>query len=308
MPSRFTSKDMKGFYFYFFAWCVISARIIMEFSVAHMPHRYFLYFHHLFWFYSAFLIYMIFFRYIAGVKADKITQFTLATPIIWTPILVHILSTSSVMRLNYLLHNDLYTSFLHIVSFMFLHPKNYSMAPELISLFVGTLFVSYYLSRSIIKSILTTVASYTTLMLVIATIWIGPDKFKAPIFIFHSIIQPHLFFASYHMINTFMLLFILFAPEIKRYLFPTIFRLKTAITTSALFAIFYGHLIFMVPSLYGKTPTTADMLILFIHPLIYSLFVMAWRTRFWGVRLFMSTITVMSLIVIIPLFIGSHIR
>ena len=299
---------MQGFYFYLIAWFVISARFLMEISIANMPHRYFLYFHHQFWFYSAFVVYMIFFRYITGLKSDKIMRFTLATPLLWIPILVHFITGNKVMRVNYLYHDNLATYLSHIASFMWFHPRNHLLSPELITLFVGALALSYYLSRSILKSVVTASLAYLTLMVGLATIWVGPEKFKAPVFQFPSTIQPHLFFASNYIIITFLLITILFAPEIKRHLFPTVFRLKTAIITSALFAIFYGYLIFMVPSLYGKTPTTADTIILFIHPLIYSLFTISWRTRFWGFRLFMSVITIMSLTVIIPLFIGSHIR
>ena len=308
MLAQWKTKDMQGFYLYLFAWFVISARFLMEISIAHMPYRYFLYFHHQFWFYAAFLVYMIFFRYVTGLKSDRIMRFTLATPILWIPILVHFLTDNKVMRVNYLFHDNLQTYVYHIATFMLFHPKNHLLAPELITLFLGALFLSYYLSKSIVKSLITTSVAYMILMTGLATIWFGPNQFKAPVFKFPSTIQPHLFFASNYMIITFFLITILFAPEIKRHILPTILTLKTAIITMVIFTLFYLHLIFFVPSLYGKTPSTADTVILFIHPLIYALFAVVLRGKFRGVQLFMGIITAMSLTIIIPLFMGSHIR
>jgi len=308
MLKSLKTKDMQGFYLYLVGWFVISARFLMEISVGHMPHRYFLYFHHQFWFYSAFLAYMIFFRYIIGIRSDKIMRFALATPVVWIPILVHFITHNKVMKVNYLQMTDIKTYLLDIATFMMFHHRNYLMAPELITIFVGTLFLSYYISRSVVKSIITTTMSYLTLTLWLATIFVGPDQFKTPLFKVPSSIQPHLFFTSYHMINTFILITILFAPEIKRHILPTILTVKTALTTAVIFSLFYLHLIFFVPTLYGKTPSTADTIILAIHPLIYSLFVVVLRGKFRGIQLFMSVITAMSLTIIIPLFIGSHIR
>lgn len=301
-PSNFNNNSLRAFYFFLFAWVIISFRIFLEFSISNMSNHYFLYFHHLFWFFSIFLMYMVFFRYIIKVKPYNILRFLLITPILLIPIIVYFLHGDEVMHMNYLAPHTIYTYFYHILTFMFYHSDNYFMGPELLTLFIGTAILSYYISRNILKSFYTTISTYLTLMILHATVIIGPDTSKDTLFNFKNTMDHQLAFASIYLTIIFLYLFILFYNEIKVYFFPIIITYKSILATIFIFLVFYSCLLSFPPLRYGEPPTTADMIVLSIHPFIYSFLFIALQGKFLSVKLFLLIMTGMSLALVIALF------
>ncbi len=301
--SKRLSSDMRFFLFYVLAFSIITVRTIAEFSIGHLSPHYILFFHHDFWFFQVFLMYLVVFRYVVGVPVRALPRLTFLFPVIWLPIIAQLVWFHRPIRVNYLSFRSVHY-WRDIVTLMYFHSKNYSVFLELGLVLTGTALLAWLLSKSVFRSVSAAVISYLILTVVHGTIWIGPMTFKEPFFKVHTTVHPHIFLSSFFFALIFLYLFILFLPEIKRYLVKQLFSLATIVVFVVVFAMFYAVLFGVVG--YGQNHhfVAADMVVLIGHPFCYALAVTAWKTPYRGFAFFMTFLSVLSAASLFPLFAG----
>lgn len=297
-----SNSNISSFYIFVFAWFIISLRFVLEVYVANISNCYFLYFHHQFWFYAVFLLYMTILRYILKIGVNKILLFPLVTPILLLPIFINFFLEEKAMSINYIAPDNIYHYLYHIITFMFFHSHNHTISFELLFLFIGLATLSYLITHNIFKSFIFAILAYILPTILYGTLIIAPEAFSKSIFIFSSHIDQHAIIASIFLIMMFVTLFVLFWFEIQKFLLNYILNYTTLMISISIFLLFYTFFIVFPPIRYNQTPTFADMIVLSIHPFIYSILFIALRGKFLSVKLFLLVMTGMSLALVIALF------
>ncbi|MFO7736774.1 MAG: hypothetical protein R6W70_11250 [bacterium] len=114
--------------------------------------------HHFFWYLSAFVFYLLCFRFIAGMKIKHLHRLSFAAPVVWIP-LIHSLLSGQSLQLDYLRGNPEYI-FRQMLTLMYGHPANHHFFYELLILGVGIAVITFIVSRSFFLTVLNTIAAF----------------------------------------------------------------------------------------------------------------------------------------------------
>ena len=197
------------------------------------------------WYSSCFVMGLVWFRYIAKAPLGRALYIVLAAVGLWVPI-VNVGLVGAQIHFTFLSYSDP-TLLASVLSLMYLSPINHYMFNEFWVMAIGILVVAYRFSGSIIRSLVTTLCIYLSLIFVQAFIYICSEALC--VFVVKSSIFNPIFICFYFAVLLCVWLCVLLFPELRAYAHaPTSIFTKAHATGAFLFLILCTLVNFLISS------------------------------------------------------------
>ncbi len=224
----------------------------------------FLLLHWLFWYFSAFLIVFIIFKYFLKAEMDKIVYLSISSLIILLPMAYAVILNNKI-DLSYLDFSNVNNSIKNILTLFYFDSKNYVFFPEMVFILLGGFVFSFLYSKKIIKSIINTLISYLSIGLFIGFVYICSASFCL-INTYSNILDSY--FVFYWICFSFVLLFVLLFKEIILFFKNNKFLNKTNLI------IYFLSTFFVLMSVIFKSIYLIDwFLVCFSYSILYFIFI-----------------------------------
>ncbi len=193
---------------------LISARVYIEAAVLNSFFSTFVLFHHLFWFISVLLWFMISLRYIGKMKRAYLPYLSFAGILTYIPMIYKYIDKGDAV-LEYIYTRDVIEAANFVFLLMYNHPKNFYMFPELLLLLLGLIVVAWFSSRSVFRVLGVVLFGFFGSML-IGFYWVGKATSKFSYIKLETAMPNHLFLSVIFYLFSLLLALILFYPEIRK--------------------------------------------------------------------------------------------
>lgn len=280
------SPDKKTLAFFVLFCSVILSRNFLETAVVSKRFflTYFTIFHHFFWYNFIFLWYCICFRYIAGMKREKLPYLMLGAPLVLIPV-IYSAVTGLRLQTGYMSGIPLSEIIFHIATLNYFYPENRSFFIELLILGLFIAALSYFISKSVLKSIINLFFAFYGSFFIGGLHLFGVVPTKAYIKL-DSLLLNHQLLALIYYFFTVAAIGVLFLPEIKSELNFKALPKYIAFYIPVML-IYYLILVYFFFSRLDAVPGLLDQLLLFLPFLSMACFlpVMINRNLLSGYRL-----------------------
>jgi len=213
--------------------------------------------HRFLWYTYVFLFFSMCYRRILHAPFEKLNLLALGGVILFIPPFYALLGGHE-FRLNYLVSSDPFEIARELLTLHYGHEKNFLMFPELLTLLIGTIGISWYFSRSIPKTILNTVIAFYGAFLSAGLCWFSVDPKHDAVFRLESMFRPQQFYALQFLSLSLIVLAVLLLPEILRSL-RDLLSLRGAVAVIAGIVFWYALFIGVVVPPYDRPFTGVDL-------------------------------------------------
>ena len=293
--------------FLFFA-LVILTRNFLETAVFSKKYflAYFVVIHHFFWYLSTFLYYSAIFKYISGLKRDKVPYLAFATPIVWIPLL-HSFIVSEPLKLEYLRGKSFSEVMYQITILMYGHPTNHHFFYEILLLLIGFFVLSWMISKSVVRTILSVVIGYYGSIIVGGLHLFGVFPTSKAFIRIHTSFRNHQLMALIFYTSALTLFIVHLYPDIKSYF--TKDKVKQLLKYLAISYIPYLlFLLFGFKIFYKKSLMLTDNFLL-ISPYIsifFFFYLLKEKSLPKGFKVFLRFFAVTAALIFFPLLFGMY--
>lgn len=285
-----------------FLFSVIFSRVYLETAIfAKKPFfSYFVATHHCAWFTFVFFYFALCARYILGLKAGRIPYLALLSPVIYVP-LIHAWISDENLRLQYL-RGDFSKIVFDIATFYWFSEKDSQFFFEMIALFIAFVALSYFISRSVMRTILNTVVGFYGSMFLAGIQFFGVAPRTQAVFKIHTIFKNHVFLSLVYFTAVIIAFSICFAPEIK-----TIVKRDLKALGVALCAGFFSTIVMF--DFLQKQLNIADLILLTVtcSTAVGSAVLLQKETNLPGGRFFPFVFSVFPLVLILGIIFGNKV-
>ena len=198
-----------------FLFCVIFSRVYLETEIfAKKPFfSYFVATHHCAWFTFVFFYFALCARYILGLKPDRIPYLALLSPVIYVP-LIHAKIAGTPLKLQYM-RGDFSKILFDIVTFYRFSEQDSQFFFEMIALFIAFAALSYFISRSVTRTILNIIIGFYGSMFLAGIQLFGVAPRTQAVFKINTVFKNHVFLSLVYFTAVIIVFSICFFPEIK---------------------------------------------------------------------------------------------
>lgn len=285
-----------------FLFSVIFSRVYLETAIfAKKPFfSYFVATHHCAWFTFVFFYFALCARYILGLKAGRIPYLALLSPVIYVP-LIHAWISDENLRLQYL-RGDFSKIVFDIATFYWFSEKDSQFFFEMITLLIAFVALSYFISRSVAKTILNIIAGFYGSMFLAGIQFFGVAPRTQAVFKIHTIFKNHVFLSLVYFTAVIIAFSICFAPEIK-----TIVKRDLKALGVALCAGFFSTIVMF--DFLQKQLNIADLILLTVtcSTAVGSAVLLQKETNLPGGRFFPFVFSVFPLVLILGIIFGNKV-
>ncbi|MBR6422860.1 hypothetical protein IKS86_09145 [bacterium] len=200
---------------FIFLFLVIFSRVYLETAIfAKKPFfSYFVATHHCAWFTFVFFYFALCARYILGLKVDRIPYLALLSPVIYVP-LIHAKIAETPLKLQYL-RGDFSKIVFDIATFYWFSEQDSQFFFEMIALLIAFVALSYFISRSVKRTLLNIVVGFYGSMFLAGIQFFGVAPRTKAVFKIHTVFKNHVFLSLVYFTAVILAFSICFAPEIK---------------------------------------------------------------------------------------------
>lgn len=200
---------------FIFLFLVIFSRVYLETAIfAKKPFfSYFVATHHCAWFTFVFFYFALCARYILGLKTDRIPYLALLSPVIYVP-LIHAKIAETPLKLQYL-RGDFSKIVFDIATFYWFSERDSQFFFEMIALLIAFIALSYFISRSVKRTVLNIVVGFYGSMFLAGIQFFGVAPRTMAVFKIHTVFKNHVFLSLVYFTAVMIAFSICFAPEIK---------------------------------------------------------------------------------------------
>ncbi len=285
-----------------FLFSVIFSRVYLETAIfAKKPFfSYFVATHHCAWFTFVFFYFALCARYILGLKASRIPYLALLSPVIYVP-LIHAWISDENLRLQYL-RGDFSKIVFDIATFYWFSEKDSQFFFEMIALFIAFVALSYFISRSVAKTILNIIAGFYGSMFLAGIQFFGVAPRTQAVFKIHTVFKNHVFLSLVYFTAVIIAFSICFFPEIK-----TLVKRDLKALGMALCAGFFSTIVMF--DFLQKQLNIADLILLTVtcSTAVGSAVLLQKDTDLPGNRFFPLVFLAFSLILILGIIFGNKV-
>lgn len=289
-------------FLFVFLFSVIFSRVYLETAIfAKKPFfSYFVATHHCAWFTFVFFYFALCARYILGLKAGRIPYLALLSPVIYVP-LIHAWISDENLRLQYL-RGDFSKIVFDIATFYWFSEKDSQFFFEMITLLIAFVALSYFISRSVAKTILNIIAGFYGSMFLAGIQFFGVAPRTQAVFKIHTIFKNHVFLSLVYFTAVIIAFSICFAPEIK-----TIVKRDLKALGVALCAGFFSTIVMF--DFLQKQLNIADLILLTVtcSTAVGSAVLLQKETNLPGGRFFPFVFSVFPLVLILGIIFGNKV-
>ena len=200
---------------FIFLFCVIFSRVYLETAIfAKKPFfSYFVATHHCAWFTFVFFYFALCARHILGLKPEKIPYLALLSPVIYVP-LIHAWISDENLRLQYL-RGDFSKIVFDMATFYWFSEKDSQFFFEMIALLIAFIALSYFISRSVVRTIINIIVGFYGSMFLAGIQFFGVAPRTQAVFKIHTVFKNHVFLSLIYFSAVVIAFTICFFPEIK---------------------------------------------------------------------------------------------
>ena len=200
---------------FIFLFLVIFSRVYLETAIfAKKPFfSYFVATHHCSWFTFVFFYFALCARYILGLKVDRIPYLALLSPVIYVP-LIHAKIAGTPLKLQYM-RGDFSKIVFDTFTFYRFSEQDSQFFFEMIALFIAFVALSYFISRSVKRTILNIIVGFYGSMFLAGVQFFGVAPRTKAVFKIHTVLKNHVFLSLVYFTAVIIAFSICFAPEIK---------------------------------------------------------------------------------------------
>ena|GEM_PF-1018168 len=285
-----------------FLFSVIFSRVYLETAIfAKKPFfSYFVATHHCAWFTFVFFYFALCARYILGLKAGRIPYLALLSPVIYVP-LIHAWISDENLRLQYL-RGDFSKIVFDIATFYWFSEKDSQFFFEMIALFIAFVALSYFISRSVAKTILNIIAGFYGSMFLAGIQFFGVAPRTRAVFKIHTVFKNHVFLSLVYFTAVIIAFSICFFPEIK-----TLVKRDLKALGMALCAGFFSTIVMF--DFLQKQLNIADLILLTVtcSTAVGSAVLLQKETNLPGGRFFPFVFSVFPLVLILGIIFGNKV-
>lgn len=279
---------------FIFLFLVIFSRVYLETAIfAKKPFfSYFVATHHCVWFTFVFFYFALCARYILGLKTDRIPYLTLLSPVIYVP-LIHAKIAETPLKLQYL-RGDFSKIVFDIATFYWFSERDSQFFFEMIALLIAFIALSYFISRSVKRTVLNIVVGFYGSMFLAGIQFFGVAPRTMAVFKIHTVFKNHVFLSLVYFTAVMIAFSICFAPEIK-----TLVKRDFKALGIALCAGFFSTIVMF--DFLQKQLNIADLILLTVtcSTAVGSAVLLQKETNLPGGRFFPFVFSVFSLVLIL---------
>lgn len=250
------SEKTKTILLYSFLFAVIIIRIVLE--TAYFSQRYFFsYFvalHHFCWYLFVFFYFSLCCRYILGMKRESVKYLTLASPVIFIPILSAYLKNEK-LQLAYL-KGDIGDVLFNVSTLFKFHERNSEFFPEMVILLMVFIAGSWLISKSVKRTVLNVIFGFYGAAIFAGLHLFGVYPRTKAYFKIHTVLRNHQLLALIYLSFAITVFVIYSYPEIKKAFSKEKFKYIMFFVTGICFSILFSK--YMFEFFYDKVPETAD--------------------------------------------------
>jgi len=290
------SLDIKALLLFLFYLFIVVIRVVVEAGFLASFLGYNVLFHHIFWFSTVLFWFMISFRFIVGMKKEYIAYLSISGLVVFIPI-IYAWMASGKARMIYMKSNNISKILEYFGLLMYTHPKNHFLFPELLTLLIGVVAISYFYSKSVKKTVLNIFFGfYASMLLGLHLFGVSPNT-KAYIPITTGLKNHILLGLIFHGIS-FLFFLIIIAPEIKERARQLFFR-KKLIYTLPLIPLIWTAAIFFLKYRFRS----ADYFLLLSPTIIFvsGIYVFKEKLVSPGIRFFIYFYATSGILILLPL-------
>ncbi len=173
--------------------------------------------HRFLWYTYVFLFFAACYRRLLGAPFGKLMYLSLGGMILFIPP-VYAVFFGHPFKLNYLVSQEPMEIARELLTLHYGHEKNFLMFPELFTLLVGTITISWYFSRSVPKTVLNTVVAFYGAFLSAGLCWFSVEESHDAVWRFTAMFRAQQFYALQFLSGIVVLSGLLFLPELKEWL------------------------------------------------------------------------------------------
>ena len=282
---------------FIFLFLVIFSRVYLETAVfAKRPYfSYFVATHHCSWFTFVFFYFALCARYILGLKPERISYLALFSPVIYVP-LIHAWISGVNLKLQYL-RGDFSRMVFDIFTFYCFSDRDSYFFFEMIALLIIFTFLSYIVSRSVLRTLLNIIIGFYGSMFLAGIQFFGVAPRTKAVFKIHTVFKNHILLSLIYFTAVIIVFSICYAPELKA-LFK---RDKKLLLISSICAICTAFTALFVISMKLKPLNIADFILLTLlwTVLVLSVTILKKGTNLPGNRFFPALFSAFSLVLIL---------
>ncbi|MBQ4437294.1 hypothetical protein II898_00280 [bacterium] len=279
---------------FIFLFLVIFSRVYLETAIfAKKPFfSYFVATHHCAWFTFVFFYFALCARYILGLKTDRIPYLALLSPVIYVP-LIHAKIAETPLKLQYL-RGDFSKIVFDIATFYWFSERDSQFFFEMIALLIAFIALSYFISRSVKRTVLNIVVGFYGSMFLAGIQFFGVAPRTMAVFKIHTVFKNHVFLSLVYFTAVILAFSICFAPEIK-----TLVKRDFKALGIALCAGFFSTIVMF--DFLQKQLNIADLILLTVtcSTAVGSAVLLQKETNLPGGRFFPFVFSVFSLVLIL---------
>ena len=287
---------------FIFLFLVIFSRVYLETAIfAKKPFfSYFVATHHCAWFTFVFFYFALCARYILGLKVDRIPYLALLSPVIYVP-LIHAKIAETPLKLQYL-RGDFSKIVFDIATFYWFSEQDSQFFFEMIALFIAFVALSYFISRSVKRTLLNIIVGFYGSMFLAGIQFFGVAPRTKAVFKIHTVFKNHVFLSLVYFTAVIIAFSICFAPEIKILVKRDLKPLGMALSAGIIAP-------FVMFSFWQKSVNIADLILLTVtcSTAVGSAVLLQKETNLPGGRFFPFVFSAVSMILILGIIFGNKI-
>ena len=287
---------------FIFLFSVIFSRVYLETEIfARKPFfSYFVATHHCAWFSFVFFYFALCARYILGLKPDKIPYLALLSPVIYVP-LIHAKIAGTPLKLQYM-RGDFSKIVFDIFTFYRFSELDSQFFFEMIALLIAFAASSYFISRSVIRTILNIAAGFYGSMFIAGIQLFGVAPRTQAVFALNTVFKNHVLLSLVYFTAVILAFSVCFFPEIK-----TLVKRDFKPLKFALYAGFFAP--FVMFNFWQKPLNIADLILLTVTctTAVSSAVLLQKETNLPGGRFFPFVFLAVSLILILGIIFGNKV-
>ncbi len=248
--------------------------------------------HHCAWFTFVFFYFALCARYILGLKTDRIPYLALLSPVIYVP-LIHAKIAETPLKLQYL-RGDFSKIVFDIATFYWFSERDSQFFFEMIALLIAFIALSYFISRSVKRTVLNIVVGFYGSMFLAGIQFFGVAPRTMAVFKIHTVFKNHVFLSLVYFTAVIIAFSICFAPEIK-----TLVKRDFKALVMALCAGFFSTIVMF--DFLQKQLNIADLILLTVtcSTAVGSAVLLQKETNLPGGRFFPFVFSVFALVLIL---------
>ena len=287
---------------FIFLFLVIFSRVYLETAIfAKKPFfSYFVATHHCAWFTFVFFYFALCARYILGLKVERIPYLALLSPVIYVP-LIHAKIAETPLKLQYL-RGDFSKIVFDIATFYWFSQQDSQFFFEMIALFIAFVALSYFISRSVKRTILNIIVGFYGSMFLAGVQFFGVAPRTKAVFKIHTVFRNHVLLSLVYLTAVIIAFSTCFFPEIKALVKRDLKPLGIALCAG-----FFAPLVMF--NFWQKPLDIADLILLTVtcSTAVGSAVLLQKETNLPGGRFFPVVFSAVSLILILGIIFGNKV-